>query len=91
MTLGSRIRSWLRSSVMRSRMESEMEAELRFHKEAYAQDLMNGGVAREEAMRRAKREFGEAERVKEECREALGYFPIRNTPSIAAETTRFRA
>jgi len=40
-------------------MESEMDAELRFHMEAYAEDLMRGGVQREEAMRRARLEFGE--------------------------------
>jgi predicted permease len=68
----SRARSWLRSNLRRSRMESEMDAELRFHVEAYAADLMRSGVVREEAMRRARLEFGGAERVKEECREARG-------------------
>lgn len=72
MTLWVRFRSWLRATVRRSRMESEMDAELRFHVEAYAEDLMRGGVAREEAMRRARLEFGGLERAKEECREARG-------------------
>lgn len=49
-----------------------MDAELRFHIEAYAEDLMRGGVRRQEALRRARLEFGGAERVKEECREARG-------------------
>ena len=49
-----------------------MDAELRFHVEAYAEDLMRGGVARHEAMRRARLEFGGIERAKEECREARG-------------------
>jgi putative ABC transport system permease protein len=53
-------------------MEREMDAELRFHMEAYAEDLVRGGVAREEAMRRARLEFGGVERAKEECREARG-------------------
>jgi putative ABC transport system permease protein len=53
-------------------MESEMDAEIRFHIEAYAEDLMRGGVSREEAMRRARMEFGGIERVKEEGREARG-------------------
>jgi putative ABC transport system permease protein len=53
-------------------MESEMDAELRFHMEAYAEDLVRGGVQREEAMRRARLEFGGIERVKEEAREARG-------------------
>jgi predicted permease len=49
-----------------------MDAELRFHMEARAEDLIGAGVAREEAMRRAKVEFGGAEGIKEECREARG-------------------
>jgi putative ABC transport system permease protein len=53
-------------------MESEMDAELHFHIEAYAEDLLRSGVSRGEAMRRASLEFGGAERVKEECREARG-------------------
>jgi putative ABC transport system permease protein len=68
----SRVRSWLRSNLGRSRMESEMDTELRFHMEAYAADLMRSGVAREEAMRRARLEFGGIDRAKEECREARG-------------------
>src|SRR5713226_9737708 len=64
MTFWSRIRSWLDATLQRSRMESEMEA--------YAQDLVRGGVPHQEAMRRARIEFGGVERVKEEGREARG-------------------
>ena len=53
-------------------MESEMDAELRFHIEAFADDLVRGGVLRPEALRRARLEFGSVERVKEEGREARG-------------------
>ena len=72
MTLWSRIRSWLRAMVGRSRMESEREAELRFHIEAFAEDLVRSRVSHEEPLRRAHIEFGGVERAKEECREALG-------------------
>ena len=72
MTLGSRFRSWTRTVFRRSRMESEMDVELRFHIEAFAEDLVRGGVPREEATRRARIEFGGIERVKEEGREARG-------------------
>ena len=72
MTLWAQFRSSLRATVRRSRMESEMDAELRFHMEAYAEDLVRGGVPREEAMRRARLEFGGIEGAKEECREARG-------------------
>ena len=68
----SRIRLWLRALLKRSRMESEMEAELRFHIEAFAEDLVRSGVGQQEALRRARIEFGGVERAKEECREARG-------------------
>jgi predicted permease len=72
MTLGSRLRSWLQTILRRSRLESEMDAELRFHMEARAEDLARNGVPRQEALRRARLEFGGIETAKEECREARG-------------------
>jgi predicted permease len=72
MNLWSRIRSWSHAILRRSRMESEMDAELRFHIEAFAEDLMRDGMPRPEALRRARIEFGGIERVKEEGREARG-------------------
>jgi putative ABC transport system permease protein len=72
MTLWSRFRSWLRTIVGRSRMESDMDTELRFHIETFAEELVRGGLSRQEAMRRARMEFGGIERAKEECREARG-------------------
>jgi putative ABC transport system permease protein len=49
-----------------------MDAELRFHIEGYAEDLLRSGVPRDEALRRARIEFGGLERAKEECRDATG-------------------
>jgi putative ABC transport system permease protein len=72
MTVVSRLRSWLRTILQRSRIESEMDAELRFHTEARAEDLVRRGTPREEALRRARLEFGGIESAKEECREARG-------------------
>src|SRR5260221_9893208 len=72
MTLWARFRSWLGAMLQRSRLESEMDAELRFHLEAYAQDLVRSGIPHQEAMRRARIEFGGIERVKEESRDARG-------------------
>src|SRR5215467_963283 len=72
MRMWSRVRSWLRAVMRRSRMEHEMDAELRFHIEAFAEDLVRNGVPRPEALRRARIEFGAVERAKEECREARG-------------------
>ena len=72
MTLWNRFRFWLLAVLGRARMESEMDAELRFHIEARAEDLVRSGVARREALRRARIEFGGIERAKEECRDARG-------------------
>ena len=68
----SRVRSLVRSMMRRARMEREMDAELRFHIEAFAEDLVRSGVAREEALRRARIEFGGLEQTKEDCRESRG-------------------
>jgi predicted permease len=72
MSLWSRLHSWLQATLRRDRLEGEMATELHFHIEAYADDLVRTGVPRTEAMRLARLEFGGAERVKEECREARG-------------------
>ena len=72
MTLLHRFRSWLRAMLHRSRAEREMDSELRFHVDAYTEDLICKGVARDEALRRALVEFGGLEQAKEECRDARG-------------------
>ncbi|HEY5070148.1 MAG TPA: permease prefix domain 1-containing protein, partial [Candidatus Acidoferrum sp.] len=66
MTIWVRFRSWVNATLRRSRMESDMEDELRFHMQTYADDLLRSGVPQQEAMRRARLQFGAAERVKEE-------------------------
>jgi predicted permease len=72
MNIWTRLRSSLQGFFRRSRVESEMETELRFHIEAYAEDLIRNGIPREEAMRLARVEFGGLGQVKEECRDARG-------------------
>ena len=67
-----RIRAWLGAMLKRSRMERDMDAELRFHIESYAEDLARSGLPREEALRRARVEFGGLEQTKEQCRDARG-------------------
>jgi predicted permease len=70
--LFARWQSWLRAAFRRSQLETEMDTEVRFHLDAYANDLIRFGVQRDEALRRARLEFGAVERSKEECREARG-------------------
>lgn len=72
MTVWTRFRTWVRDVLRLSRVESEMDAELRSHIEGFAEDLMRGGVPHEEALRRARLEFGSIEQAKEECRNARG-------------------
>jgi len=78
MKLFKRVRSWLRAALRRAELEKEMDAELRFHVDAYADDLARGGMPPQEAMRRARLEFGGMERAKEECREARGVNLVDN-------------
>jgi len=72
MTLWSRARSWVHALFQRSRMERDMDAELRFHMETMTEELLRQGLPHEEALRRARVEFGGIERVKQEGREVRG-------------------
>lgn len=69
-----RLKSLFRSLTGRKQLEDGMDDELRFHIDAYEQDLIQSGISPDEARQRAKREFGGIERMKEECREAKGLF-----------------
>jgi putative ABC transport system permease protein len=72
MTFMTRLLSWFRNVLHRSRSERDMDTELHFHVEARAADLARSGVPREEALRRARLEFGGIEQAKEQCRDAHG-------------------
>ena len=64
--------SWLRSVTGRQRLEAEMEEEVRFHIEARAADLMQGGMDLRAAMRQARVEFGAVAAHKDGMRSSLG-------------------
>lgn len=72
MMLWNRMRLLSRAVLHRQRTENEMDAELRFHIEAFTEDLIRNGVSPEEAQRRARLEFGGIEQTKEQCRDARG-------------------
>src|SRR6266436_4461494 len=55
----------------RAETERDLRDELRSHIELRADALERSGLTRAEAERRARIEFGNQERSKEECREAL--------------------
>ena len=72
MNLLTRFRSWLKWMVKGRSLESDMETEARFHLESYAADLVREGLSQQEAMRRARIEFGGIETHKDAAREAVG-------------------
>jgi predicted permease len=72
MNLLTRFLSWLKWMVKGRRLESEMETEAQFHLESYAADLVREGLSQQEAMRRARIEFGGIESHKDAARVAVG-------------------
>ncbi len=62
----------LRSFLKRDAVEQELDDELRFHLERLVESHVRNGVARDEAMRRARIEFGGLDQIKEEHRHARG-------------------
>jgi predicted permease len=68
----TRLRSFLRALFRRSRVEREMDAEIQFHLDERTQDLVARGMRPPAARRRAREEFGDALRWKEDAREVRG-------------------
>lgn len=62
----------LRSLFRRTSLEAEVDEELRSHFEQQVEKYLKSGVTREEAVRRARLDFGGHEQLKEECRDARG-------------------
>jgi putative ABC transport system permease protein len=69
----------LRALFRREAMEAEMDEELRSHFENHVEKLVASGMPREEAVRRARLEFGGYEHLKEECRDARGVSLVEAT------------
>ncbi len=62
----------LRSLFRRDVVESEADTELRFHFDQQVEKHLKTGLTREEAIRRARIEFGGHEQLKEDIRDARG-------------------
>jgi putative ABC transport system permease protein len=73
----------------RSAVEKEMASEIRFHLDAAIQEKLAAGHSLEEARRMAMLEFGGAEQVKEECRDAQGFAAIDRTVANLKSAVHF--
>lgn len=77
-----RARYWLplrfRSLFSRRRLDAEMEAELAFHLDQLTARYEGQGLPPEEARRRARREFGCLEPLKETCRDMRRIRPLED-------------
>lgn len=62
----------LRALFRRETVESEADLELRFHFEQQMEKNIKAGLTREEALRRARIDFGGHEQLREEVRDARG-------------------
>jgi putative ABC transport system permease protein len=62
----------LRALFRRDAMDAEMDEELRSHFENQVEKLVASGLPRQEAVRRARIEFGGYEQLREDCRDARG-------------------
>jgi predicted permease len=71
-TVLHRFRSFTNALFRRDRFEDAMADEMRAHLDMRVQDLVAGGMARREAERCARMEFGSIDGAKEGCREARG-------------------
>jgi predicted permease len=68
----ARLRDLARTVLGRDRFEREMRDEVRFHLEARAEDLARAGLPQDEAIRRARMEFGTVDAIKDDCRQSRG-------------------
>lgn len=75
-SLFARVRSLWRGLRKRDAVEAEMVAEFRHHLELRTEDLMRGGLTREQAARQAHIEFGHVEGHRIDARSARGLRPF---------------
>ena len=68
----ARLRSLSYGLLHRRDLELEMREEFRLHQEMRAEDLVRSGLTADEAMRRARVEFGSTEKFKDEARASRG-------------------
>lgn len=72
MSLRSRIATWWKAVRRPAQFHRETQAELMFHMQRRAEDLMRGGLQREDALRQARAEMGSMPAQAERIRAAWG-------------------
>ncbi|HKF49670.1 MAG TPA: ABC transporter permease [Terracidiphilus sp.] len=72
MSVRSRVGTWWRAIFRGNELNRQVTEELEFHIESRARDLVNNGVPREEAVRRARAEMGSVAAARENSRAAWG-------------------
>ena len=72
MSVFATLRCWWRAIAHRSRVHREVEDELRFHIDAYANDLVRQGMSPADAERKARIDLGRADVQGEKYRDAVG-------------------
>jgi predicted permease len=70
--------NWLRQLFSRRRMYGELSEEIREHLEEKTEELIAGGMSREEAAYAARREFGNVSLVEENGRDVWRWLSIEN-------------
>ncbi len=64
--------NWFQRLLRRDRLEQELDAELQFHVDRLVSEYTDAGLSEVDARRRALREFGALDSVKDDCRRARG-------------------
>ncbi|HEX4322591.1 MAG TPA: ABC transporter permease [Acidobacteriaceae bacterium] len=59
--------------IRRERFRSELDEEMAFHRAQAEKDFLADGMTRKDARREARRQFGNAERLKERSTEVIGF------------------
>ena len=78
----------LRALFRRRQLDSEVDEELRDHLEREIERYIRSGVPAEEARRRAQIEFGGAEQIRQQCREARGLRFVEDTAQDLRHSAR---
>src|ERR1039457_3610427 len=65
--------NWLRQLFSRQRLYQELSEEIQTHLDEKVEELVAEGLSREEAMRSARREFGNVGLIEEGCREVWAW------------------